>query len=202
MTPDAVSAVDTRPVVIREIEGTRTFASLTTQCDTLGGYVQIHAACAGANTCQGFSYGDWDPGILTEHTCAGINGCNGLSCVVPPPDSGKSGQQVYEAMLPETGPRACSNCHAAWDSNGPDLTKFKIWVMPGSGRTLGNWLERTAAEQERIVAFGSSGRLPNGVAFSHMASYAKVFSRAEIERTVKYIRTNLTPMIQEIKTAD
>lgn len=181
-TPDAGSKI------ISETEGNRTFADLTAECETRGGYTQVTAACAGVNSCAGFSYGDWDPGVLTEHSCAGVNGCNGISCIVLPADGGKTPEQVLAAELPAGGSQSCANCHAKWDQNGPDTTYFKVWVQPGSGRTLDNWLDRSAAAQARIVAFGKHGELPDGTAYAHMAPYYKLFSRAEIERTVAYIR--------------
>jgi len=200
----------TGPKVTKETEGTRTFTDVIAECDTRNGYTQVHAACAGANSCAGFSYGDWDPGVTSEHTCAGMNGCNGLSCVVLPTDSGKTGQQLYEEKLPETGPRACTNCHAGYDdvTKAVDPTKFKVYFMPGEqetpgGRTLANWREkRSAMEQARMIAFGSIGRLPDGTAFSHMAAYHKLYSRAEVERLVQFIRTDLQPIQAVIKLKD
>lgn len=195
-TPDA-------PVVLSEVEGDRTYASLRADCDARGGYVQIHAACAGVNACAGFSYGDWDPGVLTEHTCAGVNGCNGLSCVVLPEDEGRTGAEILEMELPETGPRSCTNCHAVWTDDGPDASVFKVYTLPGSGRNADNWLDGiTPEEQGRIIAFGSTGRLPDGQAFAHMSAYHKLFSRAEIERTVEHIRSSTTLRVIEYRTMD
>jgi len=209
-TPDAAPApMPTGPTVTKETEGNRTYAEINAACDTLGGYTQVHAACAGVNACAGFSYGDWDPGVTTEHTCAGVNGCNGISCVVLPKDEGRTGKAIYEAKLPEAGPRACTNCHAGYDSAAKaiDATKFKVYFMPGEssaagGRTIANWKEkRSVSEQARMVAFGSTGRLPDGSAFAHMSAYHKLFSRAEIERVVEYVRT-LQPIETTIKIKD
>jgi len=199
--PEA-DAGPTGPVVTKETEGNRTYASLKEDCDKLGGYVQVHAACAGVNSCQGFSYGDWDPGVLTQHTCAGINGCNGISCVVLPEDSGKTGKEVYEAELPAGGPGACTNCHGVWGEDGPDLTKFKVYVLPGSTRTVDNWLDLPQATQEAIVAFGKSGVLEDGTPISNMVGYHKLYSKAEVQRVVEYIRTTLTAEVHEYKVAD
>lgn len=198
---DAAPDVDANPIT-SEVEGTRTFASVIAECDTLHGYTQLTAACSGNNSCAGFSYGDWDPGVTTYHTCAGLNGCNGISCVVLPADSGKTGQQIYEEDLPETGPRSCLNCHAEWSDTGPDRTKFKLWLPPGSTRTAANWLDTSAATQERVVAFGSTGRLASGAAFAYMRAYHKLYARAEIERVVQYIRTQLTVVPATIKEGD
>jgi hypothetical protein len=194
----------TGPVVTREVPGQRTYASLDADCVALGGYVQVHAACSGSNACAGFSYGDWGEGaVLTEHTCASMNGCNGLSCVVLPKDSGKTGAEVYEADLPPAGPSSCLNCHAVseHDASGdylpPDATKFKVWVLPGSTRTVDNWLELSVEAQEAIVAFGKIGAFADGTPIESMKGYHKLYSRAEVERVVAHIRT-LTPVIEEI----
>lgn len=181
------------------------FAELTKRCDERGGYIQIHGSCGGVGACAGFSFGDWGPdgAVLTEHSCSGSNGCNGLSCVVLPKDTGRSGKEVYEAKFEEPGPGACINCHAVWadDHENKDVTKFRVIVMPGSTRTTANWLERSAAEQERVVAFGVHGTLPNGLAYNNMSAYHKVLSRGEIKRVVEHLRT-LTPVMKEVKLVD
>jgi hypothetical protein len=51
-------------------------------CDELGGTVEIHPGCGGANSCKGMSY-DSDTHVFTEHTCKGMNTCTGYSCVLP-----------------------------------------------------------------------------------------------------------------------
>ena len=182
-----------------------TFAELTTTCDSRGGYVQVHAACGGVNSCQGFSYGDWGPGAatLTEHSCTGVNGCAGLSCVVLPEEKNKdkSGAELYDLLFADTEPNSCSGCHADHSGDEPDLTKFAVYLLEGSTRTADNWLDRTAADQERVVAFGAHSVLPDGTAMANMAAYNKVLSRKEIEKVVAHIRT-LTPMIKTIKTRD
>lgn len=189
------------PTVISETEGNKTFAELKVECDKRGGFTQVHAACAGVNACAGFSYGDWSPGVLSEHTCAGVNGCNGLSCVVLQDDSGKTGKEIYEEALPETGPRSCTNCHAVWGDDGPDTTKFKLYLLAGSPRDASNWLDYPASSQARIVAFGKHGLLDDGTAYSNMSAYHKLYSRAEIERVVEYIRT-LEVVPTTIKVSD
>jgi hypothetical protein len=185
-----------------------TFAELTSMCDKRSGYTQIHGACGGHNACAGFSYGDWGPGAatLTEHTCTGVNGCNGLSCVVLPKDSGKTGKQIYETekMFPEPF-GDCGGCHGGHydDANKwvKDLSYFALFLAPGSTRTAQNWLDRPAREQELLTAFGSRGLLANGIAYEHMAEYHTVLSRAETERVVAHIRT-LKPYIHTFKTVD
>ena len=59
-----------------------TLAEFTAMCDGLGGFIEIHPHCGGMNSCRGISY-DSGIGVLTEHTCAGLNTCTGFSCVVP-----------------------------------------------------------------------------------------------------------------------
>ncbi|MBL0213859.1 MAG: hypothetical protein IPQ07_08250 [Myxococcales bacterium] len=216
-TPDA--AVDAKPIdappdafetpskVISETEGNRTFADIKAECDTRHGYVQITAACSGSNSCAGFSYGDWDPGVTTEHSCAAVNGCNGISCVVLPPDTGKTALQVLsgEGVTFDTyGPQTCMNCHADWSGAQPDPTKFHVWVLPGSGRTAANWLDNPAEAQARTIAFGKHGLLADGTAYTSMQGYWKFYSRAEIERTVQYIRTTAASniAIKNIKISD
>lgn len=194
------------PITTKETESDIPLTTLKAQCLAAGGYPQIHAACAGANNCKGFSYGDWSPGVTTEHTCASANGCTGLSCVVLPPDSGKTGKQVYEAdKYPAGGPASCLNCHAVWngkDAAGnylpPDTTKFKVWQLPGGTRTEQNWLELSPEAQEAVVAFGRTGVMADGTAQVSMRGYHQLLSRAEVQRVVQYLRT-LTPVLAEIK---
>lgn len=194
------------PIVQEAVVGDVSFATLKANCETRGGYIQVHAACAGANDCKGFSYGDFSPGELTEHTCAGANSCTGASCVLGPTDTGKTGKQVYEQEnYPPGGPASCLNCHAIWglkDANGndlpPDSTKFKLWVLPGGTRNETNWLELSAEAQEQIVSFGKQERFPDGITLSSMKGYHALWSREEIKRVVAHVRT-LTPVLAEIK---
>jgi hypothetical protein len=142
--------------------------------------------------------------MLTEHSCTGVNGCAGLSCVVLPEEKNKdkTGAELYDLMFGDNEPSSCSNCHADnSDHDHPDLEKFMVYVLEGSTRTDKNWLDRTAAEQERVVAFGAHSVLPDGTALNNMDSYRKVLSRKEIERVVAHLRT-LTPVIKVIKTKD
>jgi hypothetical protein len=201
---DGDGGVNAAPIVTAEVPGERSYESLATECKERGGYIQIHASCSGSNTCKGFSYGDWGAdAVLTEHTCASMNGCTGLSCVILPEDSGKSGEEVYALDLPPAGPSSCVTCHALWehDSNGeylpPDASKFKVWVMPGSTRNADNWLDLSADAQEQIIAFGAIKAFDDGVSLISMRGYHQLYSRAEIERVVAHIRT-LTPVVEEI----
>lgn len=185
-----------------------TFAELTSMCDKRGGYTQIHAACGGHNACAGFSYGDWGPGaaMLTEHSCTGVNGCLGLSCVELPKDAGRTGKELYEGedVFPEPL-NDCGGCHGGYYDDKEkwihDKAYFAVYVPEGSKRTAENWLDRSAREQELVTAFGARGLLPNGAAYQDMGEYHGVLSRAETERVVAYIRT-LKPYVRTIKMAD
>jgi mono/diheme cytochrome c family protein len=197
----------TEEKIISEEQQEYTFAALTTLCDDRGGYTQIHAACGGHNACAGFSYGDWGPGaaMFTEHLCSGVNGCLGLSCVVLPADEGRTGKEIYEDAEFAEPLGGCGGCHGGYyDAGGAfvhDLTYFDVEVLEGSTRTVDNWLDRTAAEQERVVAFGAHSVLADGTAIENMAAYHRVLSRAETEAVVAHIRT-LTPYIHTMKTKD
>jgi hypothetical protein len=59
-----------------------TLEKFTAECDARGGVIEMHPHCGGVNTCKGMSY-DETIGVLTEHTCKGLNTCAGYSCVVP-----------------------------------------------------------------------------------------------------------------------
>jgi len=182
-----------------------TFAELTKMCDSRGGYIQVHGSCGGVNSCRGFSYGDWGPGAatLTEHSCSGANGCAGLSCATLAEGKfkDKTGAELYDQMFGDTEPSSCSNCHAPHVDDVAQLDKFVVHLPPGSTRNETNWLQRTAAEQERVIAFGVHTVLPDGTAMKNMAEYKNVLSRAEIERLVAHLRT-LTPVIEVMKTKD
>lgn len=208
LPPDAPEEPPSK--IISETNVQKTFAELKTMCDQRGGYIEIHAACSGSNTCAGFSYGDWGAdAVLTEHSCAAVSGCNGIGCVVLPDDTAPGFGRTAMAILAEEIPdeegvaqRSCNYCHAEWSDTGFDATVFKLKLVPGSTRTLANWLDTPAEVQERIVAFGARGVYPNGVAYSHMAAYYKKYSKAEIQRVVEYIRTQATVEIAYIKTED
>lgn len=182
------------------------FSELTEMCDKRGGYTQIHAACGGHNACAGFSYGDWGPGaaMFTEHSCTGVNGCLGLSCVDLPKDAGRSGKDIYEGedVFPEPL-NDCGGCHGGYYDDAKkwvhDPAYFAVYVLKDSTRTAENWLDRSAREQELVTAFGARSVLPDGTAIQNMAEYHGVLSRAETERVVAYIRT-LKPSIVTIKT--
>jgi len=193
--------------IISETNVVKTFAELTAMCDARGGYIEIHSACSGSNTCAGFSYGDFgSEAVLMEHTCNAVSSCNGLGCVVLPPDGGKTGLQILEAALPDTEgvhTRSCNYCHAKFAPDGSsfDATTFIVKLTPGSTRTLANWLDRTADEQARLIAFGHHAVFNNSQ-YAAMGGYYKMYSRAEIERVVQYIRNDATIEFSTIKFGD
>jgi hypothetical protein len=166
--------------------------------------VQIHGSCAGVNTCRGFFYGDWDEAAqLIEHTCSGVNGCAGLSCLTTadePDGGGMTGEEImklddawFEERAGQYGPRPCKTCHIVSsfneDKQDYDYSQLKIPVWASSGRNASNWLKRPAAYQETLVAFGAQGITDEGIRYSNMASYAKLLSKAEIQRVVQYMRS-------------
>jgi hypothetical protein len=202
---DAPPDAATPTKIISETMVQHTFAELTAMCDARGGYIEIHASCSGSNTCAGFSYGDFgEEAVLTEHSCNAVSGCNGLGCVVLPPDGGRTPLSILEAALPDTEgvhARSCNYCHAKYDDVGFDATTFIVPLLPGSTRDITNWLDRSPDEQARIIAFGHHGVF-NNAQYAAMGGYYKMYSRAEIERVVQYIRTEATIEFKTIKFAD
>jgi len=192
-----------------------TYAELTALCDERKGYVEILGSCSSVNSCKGFSYGDWgEESQLVEHTCSGVNGCAGLSCVIPERAGSKGDMTGEEIMKLDDkwylerggayGPKACRTCHAESTHNDEtgdydyDYSKLKIPVLPGSGRNASNWTQRSAAYQERVVAFGAQHITEDGVRISSMVPYAKLFSKEEIRRVVEFMR-NYDPKDVTIK---
>lgn len=183
-----------------------TNAELVEMCNQHNGYVEVHGSCSGVNSCQGFFYGDWEADSqLVEHTCSGVNGCAGLSCLVPARE-GSTGDMTGEEIMKlddewyaeragAYGPKACRTCHVVSEFNEDkqdydyDYTKLKLPIMPNTGRNAGNWLDRSPLYQENLVTFGSRGMTEDGTRYSNMASYAKLFSKAEIKRVVEYMRS-------------
>lgn len=193
--------------IISETNIVKTFTELKAMCDERGGYIEIHSACSGSNTCAGFSYGDFGAeAVLTEHSCNAVSSCNGLGCVVLPADGGKTGLQILEAALPDTegvSARSCNYCHAKYSEDGSsfDATTFIVKLTPGSTRNLANWKDRSADEQARLIAFGHHAVFGN-TQYAAMGGYYKMYSRAEIERVVEYIRNVATIEFSEIKFGD
>jgi len=71
---DVIPALDGAPGITRE--------AFTSMCNRVGGFVEVHPHCGGANSCGGFSF-DETTGVFSEHNCAGLNTCTGYTCVVP-----------------------------------------------------------------------------------------------------------------------
>ena len=118
-------------------------------------------------------------------------------------DQKREPKDLYAMDFGDPGPHACIHCHAVGLGDDKyDETKFLIYQYdpannpyPGPERTIDNWKDtRTAAFQERIVAFGVHHVLPDGTAMNQMAPYYQVMSRKEIQALVKYIRDELTPV--------
>jgi hypothetical protein len=171
---DTGSTPSTEPTVTSSTTDEElTFEAFVQRCDTLGGYVQVHAACAGVNSCAGLSFNKYSY-ELTEHTCQGLNSCGGFSCVVLPADGGLTGEEIA------TGD--CSGCHGAGT--------FTVFVEPSltEEEGLARFQARSAEQHERMVAFGIRGVYDGGMAFSNMPAYHRRYSRAEIERVVEYVR--------------
>jgi hypothetical protein len=106
-SPDSVVGVDTTPADVSDLDAAlfdgdaacnvvdapvitstvsdpgMTLDDFAAMCAALGGFVEIHPECGGHVTCKGLSY-DQLTGLLTSHTCAGMNSCQGFSCVLPP----------------------------------------------------------------------------------------------------------------------
>ncbi|MFM2420682.1 MAG: hypothetical protein RL385_5405 [Pseudomonadota bacterium] len=192
-TPDASSAnepdaaadasmgapiVEDKEIKSTEKEGIFHFADLKPKCDDLGGYIQVHAICGGNNSCAGFSYYDgMGPKTYFEHTCSGANWCKGYSCVVLPKDGRRTGDDIYKDK--------CSGCHSGGDD---PPTTFSVYVEAGSPRIGKPWPDLPAEQHEKITAFGKMSLGSDGSYYANMPGYHASFSRAEIERTVKYLR--------------
>lgn len=184
------------PTFIGEAEDrTFTLAEFTAFCDARGGLVQTHASCGGVNSCRGtsFSYGK-----LREHTCKGINTCAGMSCVDLPEDSGLKAEDILTGVAGSDV--KCSWCHSAsgghLNHDGEHEIAFKLPVAPGTADTdekkaqiEAEFLSRSAEYQVNVIAFGLHGTNANGTAYANMPAYHLVYSKAEIERLVDYIRS-------------
>jgi hypothetical protein len=182
-----------------------TFAEVNELCDERGGYIQTHASCPGLNTCRGFSYGDWgEDSQLSEHTCSGVNGCAGLSCVDTLKEreggdlTGEEIMKLEDDWFTERGgnygPKACKTCHVPSEKNEEtgeydyDFSKLRMLFWPDSERDASNWTERSEKYQESAIAFGVHGIRDDGTAYSNMAAYKDLLSKTEIQRVVQYMR--------------
>lgn len=82
-SPDVPFICDVQPdrvVTYSDASTGMTFEQFRAMCDRVGGFIETHPHCGGANSCAGFS---WDQTIntYTEHSCQGLNTCTGYTCV-------------------------------------------------------------------------------------------------------------------------
>jgi mono/diheme cytochrome c family protein len=180
------------PIVTGTVEGPLPFAEFEAACELRGGVVQIHAACAGSNACRGMSYGNWgEEALLIEHTCRGMNGCNGWSCVELAAGEGRDGEAVYEA--------SCSGCHG-WegpletvDEAGAEVSipQFTVFLPPGADvdAELAALPERSQGELRATIAFGRAGISVGGRATSNMPGFHEQLSLAEVDAVIAYVRS-------------
>lgn len=151
-------------------------------CDERDGWAYVTAFCAGAGMCKGLSLLGT---TLTDHSCKGLNSCGGAGCVDLPKDSGLTGKEIYA-----DGP--CGGCHGDWsDADNP---KFDVYnVVHGSELTgeaaLTRFKDSSMQRLMSIVVFGTQGLHPDGTPYSNMPAYYQKYSRAEIERAVKYVQS-------------
>lgn len=100
-TADAIAAPDVQPdvpLIVRDAGcdvaadrqvslrdggiGGMSLTVFVARCNSVGGFVEIHPHCGGANSCAGFSY-DQTIDTYSEHNCQGLNTCTGYTCVLP-----------------------------------------------------------------------------------------------------------------------
>ena len=100
-------------------------------------------------------------------------------------EGGLTGEEIYAA-----GP--CGGCHGDWtDSDNPNFDVYT--VVHGSELTgdaaLKRFNESSLQRLTSIVVFGTQGLHPDGTPYSNMPAYYQKYSRAEIERAVKYVQS-------------
>ena len=152
-------------------------------CEDRGGLTEVHASCAGTNSCRGFIYNSWAGDTIVEHTCRGINSCKGISCVELADDTGKSGQDVYE--------ETCLGCHAGPEDSADSSKVYTIFVAPNgdADAALEEFMAFTKPTLVNKVAFGSVGLFDDGTAYSNMPAYHEEYSLAETRKVVDYLLT-------------
>lgn len=151
-------------------------------CDERDGWAYVTAFCAGAGMCKGLSLLGT---TLTDHSCKGLNSCGGAGCVDLPKDSGLTGKEIYAE-----GP--CGGCHGDWsDAENPKFDVYKVVYGPDltSEAALKRFQESSMQRLMSIVVFGTQGLHPDGTPYSNMPAYYQKYSRAEIERAVKYVQS-------------
>lgn len=183
--PDLVDAID---VMDEDGDGQISLAEFAAACAKSAmlsgtarpGVVQVHASCAGTNSCRGMVYQTWNE--LYEHSCRAMNGCAGWSCVETAEDQDRDGPAAF-------GAATCNHCHS-----GPEGT-FGVEVPPGEdveAFVADFWEGRSDMYLQSIIAFGIDGVAAEGFAYSNMPGAYLTLSRAEIDTLIAYLRT-LTP---------
>lgn len=140
------------------------------------GVVETHVTCGGTGSCRGMHLHPWNQ--LFEHSCKGVNGCAGWSCVETPDDSGKDAETLFHDAT-------CDFCHTGDDG------KFLVQVPEGADPTeaVAAFQARTDDQFLATIAFGHRGQSADGVAFSNMPAFHESVARAEMERLIAWIRT-------------
>ena len=146
---------------------------------------ETHASCGGTNSCKGWSFNMYNSKLM-EHNCRGVNSCGGMSCVVLPADTGRSGEEVFKAE--------CAGCH----QHGATEEDFLVHVPPGgdSKAAIAAFPAFSVTGHEMIVAFGTQGLGKDGRYYSNMPWYYEKLSRPEIGKVVTYLRA-LNPVPYE-----
>jgi mono/diheme cytochrome c family protein len=147
--------------------------------DARPGIVELHASCAGSNSCRGMVYQSWNE--LYEHSCRGVNQCAGWSCVETAPDEERSGPEAFTAAT-------CDYCHSG-EGEGAFLVKVPPAVDDVGAYTDAFFTSRSDEYLRSIIAFGVRGVAPDGQAYSNMPGAYTTLSRAEMDTLIAYLRT-------------
>lgn len=187
------NAVDALALLDEDADGAVSLAEFTALCARSSqltrsgrpGVVQVHASCAGTNSCRGMTYQTWNE--VYEHTCRGVNSCAGWSCVETAEDQGRTGAETFVAGT-------CDFCHAVHHEEGdePDLTKFKVPVLSGKDpqeHVVDFWAKRSDAYLRSIIAFGIRGVTSSEVAFANMPGSHHLVSLNEMNELIAHLRT-------------
>lgn len=160
-----------------------TLADMEKACETRQGWLYVNAACAGGAMCKGLSF---HKDTLWDHSCRGQNStCSGVGCVDMPPDTGKTGKQVYE-----DGP--CGSCHADWSTGTADFSKYAVFYFPqdkSESQALADFAGLTNKQLEAKVAWGANGVHKDGTPYHNMDAYFRKYSRAEVKRVAEHLKT-------------
>jgi hypothetical protein len=147
------------------------------------GIVQVHASCAGTNSCRGMVYQTWNE--LYEHSCRGVNGCSGWSCVALAADGKRTAEQAWDAGH-------CGYCHSPYDDAGEPIPGvFQVPVHEGAdeAETVANfWTSRSQDALRAAIAFGIDGMTDDGLAYSNMPGAHTVLSLRETDALIDYIQ--------------